>query len=102
MPRPIEDLLPVKPELKPRHIYAYSIDDTAHAGLLKVGPTSQDVKKRVKQQLKTAAIKNYKIVVDELAETDGRRPVLRSRCACPPGQEGLREHRAGVDALHRR
>lgn len=71
MPRPIEDLLPVRPELKPRHIYAYSIDDKAHAGLLKVGQTSQDVKARVAQQLKTAAIKNYKIVVDELAETDG-------------------------------
>lgn len=49
-------------------IYAYSIDDAAHAGRLKVGQTTQDVKTRVAQQLKTAGIKNYSIVLDELAE----------------------------------
>ena len=51
-----------------RHIYAYSIDDSAHAGWLKVGQTSQDVKLRVAQQTKTAAITNYTIVLDEAAE----------------------------------
>lgn len=49
-------------------IYAYSIDDAAHAGQLKVGQTTQDVKTRVAQQLQTAGIKNYTIVLDELAE----------------------------------
>jgi hypothetical protein len=36
--------------------------------LLKIGQTTQDVKTRVAQQLKTAAIKNYTIRLDESAE----------------------------------
>jgi hypothetical protein len=67
MTRPVEDLLPPKPEARLR-IYAYSIEDEAHAGLLKIGQTTQDVKIRVAQQLKTAAIKNYTIQLDESAE----------------------------------
>ena len=42
MSKPIEELLPEKPEARLR-IYAYSIDDDAHAGLLKIGQTTQDV-----------------------------------------------------------
>jgi len=67
MPKPIEDILPAKPDVRPR-IYAYTIDDPAHEGLLKVGHTTQDVKVRVAQQLKTAAITNYEIVLDEPAD----------------------------------
>ncbi|SJN46601.1 type III restriction system endonuclease, putative [Microbacterium esteraromaticum] len=67
MPRPESELLPPKPEARLR-IYAYSIADDAHAGLLKVGQTTQDVKVRVAQQLKTAAIENYQIVIDEPAD----------------------------------
>ncbi|MEY8014448.1 DEAD/DEAH box helicase family protein [Mycobacterium servetii] len=67
MTRPVESLLPPKPEARLR-IYAYSIEDEAHAGLLKIGQTTQDVKTRVAQQLKTAAIKNYTIRLDESAE----------------------------------
>jgi hypothetical protein len=71
MPRTIEDLLPAKPDTRLR-IYAYSIDDQAHLGLLKVGQTTQDVRARVRQQLQTAAIENFKIVVDEPADrSDG-------------------------------
>jgi hypothetical protein len=51
-------------------IYAYAIHDDAHEGLLKVGQTTQGVKKRVSQQLKTAGIKNYTIEVNESAERD--------------------------------
>jgi len=69
MSKPIEDLLPGKPEGRLR-IYAYAIDDDAHAGMLKVGQTTQAVKSRVEQQLKTALVKNYKILVDELAERE--------------------------------
>jgi hypothetical protein len=69
MSKPIEDILTPKPEARPR-IYAYSIDDAAHQGLLKVGQTARDVKRRVAEQLKTAAIKNYTIELDELAERD--------------------------------
>src|SRR5476649_2257374 len=65
----IDEILAPKPEARPR-IYAYSIDDEAHAGLLKVGQTSRDVKQRVAQQLKTAAIKNYRIELAEPAERD--------------------------------
>lgn len=67
MSKTIEEILTPKPEARPR-IYAYSIDDTAHAGRLKVGQTARDVKQRVAEQLKTAAIKNYRIELDEPAE----------------------------------
>ena len=69
MSKTIEEILAPKPEARPR-IYAYSIADPAHAGLLKVGQTTRDVKQRVAEQLKTANIKNYTIVLDELAERD--------------------------------
>ena len=69
MSKPIEDILAPKPEARPR-IYAYSIDDKAHKGLLKVGQTTRNVKQRVAEQVKTAAIKNYKIELDESAERD--------------------------------
>jgi hypothetical protein len=67
--RDIEEILAPKPEVRPR-IYAYSIGDKAHKGLLKVGQTTRNVKQRVAEQLKTAAIKNYKIEMDESAERD--------------------------------
>ncbi|OBK17864.1 DEAD/DEAH box helicase family protein [Mycobacterium asiaticum] len=69
MSKRIEDLLPEKPDARLR-IYAYSIEDDAHAGLLKIGQTTLDVKARVDQQLKTAAIKNYTIHLDESAERE--------------------------------
>jgi len=65
--RPIDEILAPKPAARPR-IYAYSIDDDAHAGLLKVGQTTRGVKHRVAEQLKTAAIKNFRIELDEPAE----------------------------------
>ena len=63
----IEEILAPKPKARPR-IYAYSIGDEGHAGLLKVGQTTRDVKQRVAEQVKTAAIKNYRIQLDESAE----------------------------------
>lgn len=63
----IDEILAPKPVARPR-VYAYSIADAAHEGLLKVGQTSRDVKKRVAEQVKTAAIKNFKIELDEAAE----------------------------------
>ncbi len=64
-----EEILVPKPEARPR-IYAYSIADEAHAGLLKVGQTTRNVKQRVAEQLKTAAIKNYVIELDEPADRE--------------------------------
>ena len=69
MARPIDQILKPKPEAHPR-IYAYSIDDKSHKGLLKVGQTTRDVKQRIAEQLKTASIKNYIIELDESAERE--------------------------------
>jgi hypothetical protein len=69
MSKTIEEILSHKPEARP-HIYAYSIDDQAHKGFLKVGMTTRDVKQRVAEQVRTAAIENYKIELDEPAERD--------------------------------
>ncbi|MHC2821614.1 hypothetical protein ACVMBY_005174 [Bradyrhizobium huanghuaihaiense] len=67
--RSIEEILAPKPEARPR-IYAYSIIDEAHAGLLKIGQTTREVKQRIAEQVKTAAIKNFIIELDESAERD--------------------------------
>ena len=69
MTKTIDEILAPKPEVRLR-IYAYSIDDEAHKGLLKVGQTTRDVRQRVAEQLKTAAIKNYRIELEETAERD--------------------------------
>ena len=69
MSKTIEEILAPKPNARP-HIYAYSIADKAHAGLLKIGQTTRNVKERVAEQLKTAAIKNYQIELDESAERE--------------------------------
>lgn len=69
MSKPIEVILSPKPEARPR-VYAYSIDDKAHAGLLKIGQTTRNVQQRVSEQLKTAAIKNFRIEFDGDAVRD--------------------------------
>lgn len=93
----IDDILAPKPERRPR-IYAYSIADKAHEGLLKVGQTSREVKKRVAEQLKTARIENYTIELDEPAERDDGtifsdhdvRAALAKRGCEKAGQEWMR------------
>lgn len=69
MSKTVDEILAPRPEARPR-IYAYSIADTAHAELLKVGQTTRDVKRRVAEQLRTAAIRNYRIELDEAAERE--------------------------------
>ena len=69
MAKPIDEIFVERPDARPK-IYAYSIDDAAHKGLLKVGQTTRDVRTRVAEQLKTALIKNYTIVVEESADRD--------------------------------
>jgi site-specific DNA-methyltransferase (adenine-specific) len=69
MSKTIEEILAPKPKARPR-IYAYAIADAAHDGSLKVGQTTRNVKQRVAEQLKTAAIVNYTIELDESAERD--------------------------------
>ncbi|MER2599599.1 MAG: restriction endonuclease [Caldilineales bacterium] len=65
----IEEIFTPRPEAQPR-LYAYSIDDAAHAGQLKIGQTTRSVQQRVAEQLKTATIKNYRIELDESAARD--------------------------------
>ena len=69
MTKPIEEILAPRPAARLR-VYAYSIADAEHAGLLKIGQTTRDVRQRVAEQLKTAAIRNYRIELDEPAERD--------------------------------
>ena len=69
MSKSIDEILAPKPEARPR-IYAYAIADAAHNGQLKVGQTTRDVKRRVAEQLKTAAIQNFIIELDAPAERD--------------------------------
>jgi hypothetical protein len=64
-----DQLFPPKQESIPR-IYGYQIDDDGHKGLVKVGQTTQSVQKRVDQQVKTSGIRNFRIVLDELALRD--------------------------------
>ena len=66
MPERIEEILAPKPEAR-LCVYAYSIDDKAHEGLLKIGQTTRVVKKRIAEQTKTAGIQ-VKIELDEPAE----------------------------------
>ena len=65
----IEEILAPRQSAWPR-IYAYSIADPEHAGLLKVGQTTRDVRQRVSEQLKTAHITNFTIELEELAVRD--------------------------------
>lgn len=69
MSKPIDEILAPRPTARPR-IYAYSIADSAHEGQLKVGQTTRNVRWRVAEQLKTAAITNFKIELDAPAERD--------------------------------
>ena len=69
MNKTIKEILAPKPSARLR-IYAYSIADSAHQGQLKIGQTTRSVKQRVAEQLKTAAIKNYRIELDESAERE--------------------------------
>ena len=68
MSKPIDEILVPKPNSRPR-IYAYSIADGAHDGLLKVGQTTRGIKQRIAEQTRTAGVK-VKIELDEAAERD--------------------------------
>ena len=88
-PKPtISDILVPKPEAR-LCIYAYSIADDAHAGLLKVGQTTRDVRQRVAEQLQTAAISNYTIELDEPAERADGTPFRDHDVRAALGRKGF-------------
>ncbi len=68
MPKSIDEILAPKPDARLR-IYAYTIDSPAHEGLIKVGQTTRDVKKRVEEQTKTAGIRPT-VLMDVPAERE--------------------------------
>ena len=69
MTRPIEELLPERPEARLR-IYAWSTADIPkYAGCLKVGQTTQDVNARIKQSHGQARFE-YALEVDEPADRE--------------------------------
>jgi hypothetical protein len=68
MSKSIDEILASKPEANPR-IYAYAIDAKTHEGLLKIGQTTRDVKQRIAEQVKTAAIP-VRIELDESGARD--------------------------------
>lgn len=72
MAKSIQEILPPKTEARLR-LYAYSIDAPSHEGLIKVGQTTRDVKKRIEEQTKTAGIKP-KILLDVAAEREDGTP----------------------------
>ncbi len=71
-------------------------------GLLKVGQTTRDVKQRVAEQLKTAAIKNYSIELDEPAERDDGTIFTDHEVRAALVRKGFENVSAGMDALHGR
>ena len=74
MTKKIEKILVPKPTVRPR-IYAYSIQQDSHYGQLKIGQTTRSTQARVAEQLRTAAIKNYRIEIDEPADRPGGNPI---------------------------
>ena len=68
MAKPIEELLPKKPQGRLR-IYAYAIDAESHRGHLKVGQTAGSVQDRIADQLRTANIRPQ-ILLDEPADRE--------------------------------
>lgn len=68
MAKSTSEILAPKPDVHPR-IYAYAINSSSHDGSLKIGQTTRDVKQRILEQVKTAAIE-FKIELDEPAARD--------------------------------
>lgn len=68
MSRPIDDILPSRPDVSPR-LYAYAIDAPSHEGLLKIGQTTREVRQRIAEQTKTAGI-TPRVEMDEPATRD--------------------------------
>ena len=68
MNKPVDEILTAKPDVNPR-IYAYAINSNSHDGLLKIGQTTRDVKQRILEQVKTAAIE-FTVELDEPAARD--------------------------------
>lgn len=64
-------LFPLRPDINPM-IYAFTVEDKAYKGLIKIGYTEVDVEKRIKQQFPTSTESKplYKIVFQASAMRD--------------------------------
>ena len=99
MSKPIEEILAPKPEARPR-IYAYSIDDEAHDGSPQGRP---DHARREAARRRAAQDRRHQELHDRagrVRRARRRHDLHRPRGARGARQEGLRERRTGVDALH--
>ena len=70
MTKPIEELFPPKPDARLR-LYCYVIDNPGHEGLIKIGQTTRNVKKRIEEQTKTAGIKATTLLDEPGERVDG-------------------------------
>jgi len=70
--RPVDDILPPKPEVTPR-LYAYALDAPSHEGLLKIGQTTRDVAQRIAEQTRTAGFVPHIKWHDDATRDDGSR-----------------------------
>ena len=98
MSKTIEEILAPKPEARPR-IYAYSIADEAHEGSAQGRP---DDARREAARRRAAQDRRHQELHDRagrVRRARRRHDLHRPRGARGARQEGLREHRAGVDAL---
>ncbi|WP_369021755.1 DEAD/DEAH box helicase family protein [Paenarthrobacter ureafaciens] len=90
MPKPIEEILAPKPKARLR-IYAYTIDAPSHDGLIKVGQTTRDVKKRVEEQTKTAGI-TPAIILDVPGEREDGTPFTDHQVRARLVAKGFEKH----------
>lgn len=67
MSKTIEEILAPKPKARPR-IYAYSIDDKAHAGLLKVGQTLRRILENPLAMAAVERIEGWRSLGDNILE----------------------------------
>ena len=71
MAKSINEILAPKPEARPK-IYAYVLPSSSdHDGLIKVGQTTRDVKKRIGEQTKTAGLEPAILLIEPAERDDG-------------------------------
>jgi hypothetical protein len=87
MPKSVDEILIEKPTARLR-IYAYTIDDEAHRGSIKVGQTTRDVKTRIEEQTKTALVKPV-ILLDVPGEREDGSPLTDHQVRAQLNRKGF-------------
>ena len=88
MPKPTEEeIFAPRPDARLR-LYCYVIDGPDHVGLIKIGQTTRDVKKRIEEQTKTAGIKTT-ILLDVPGDRDDGSPLTDHQVRAHLVQKGF-------------